>query len=177
MIVLRHTSRWALVLFVLLASSDLIHPAAAQNTGDTTVVETARKIMLAARYCSLTTLGEDGSPQIRAMDPFPPEEGMTVWLATNNTTRKLGQIRRDGRVALFYLQAPTGYVTILGDAQIVEDPGEKARRWKDSWKNFYEDENRGKDYVLIKVVPKRIEVSSPDIETPEWGPAVVEMNR
>jgi general stress protein 26 len=81
-------------------------------------------------------------------------------------------------VALFYLDsAANAYVTILGEAQLIEDPAEKARRWKDSWKNFYKDENRGNDYLLIKVVPNRIEVSSPDIETPEWGPAVVQMNQ
>jgi general stress protein 26 len=173
MSVLRHT--FGLVLFFL---AFLIPPAGAQNTGGKAILETARKIMLEVRYCALTTLGEDGSPRVRAMDPFPPEDGMTVWLATNPKTRKPEQIRRDCRVALFYLDSSANaYVTILGKAQLVDAPAEKARRWKDSWKNFYKDENRGKDYLLIKVVPERIEVSSPDIETPEWGPAVVEMKR
>ena len=54
------------------------------------------------------------------------------WLATNPKTRKPEQIRRDGRVALFYLNPSANeYVAILGEAQIVEDPAEKARRWKD----------------------------------------------
>jgi general stress protein 26 len=172
MIVSRHT-----FFLVLFSSVFLIPPAIAQKKGDKAIVETARKIMIEARYCSMTTLAEDGSPQVRAMDPFPPEDDMTVWLATNPKTRKPAQIRRDSRVALFYLDpSDTGYVTLLGEAQIVDDPTEKARRWKESWKNFYEDENRGKDYLLIKVVPKRIEVSSPDIKTPEWGPAAVQLN-
>jgi general stress protein 26 len=178
MSVLRRSSWWALVVLISLASPNLIPTAAAEKTGDKAVLETARKIMIEVRYCSLTTLGEDGSPQVRAMDPFPPEDDMTVWLATNPKTRKPKQIRRDSRVALFYFDSSANaYVTILGDAQLVEDSTEKARRWKNSWKNFYEDENRGKDYLLIKVVPHRVEVSSPDIENPVWGPAVVRMNQ
>jgi general stress protein 26 len=33
---------------------------------------------------------------------FPPEEDMTVWIATSTLTRKVQQIRRDPRVTLYY---------------------------------------------------------------------------
>jgi general stress protein 26 len=112
------------------------------------------------------------------MDPFPPEPDMSVWLATYHKTRKVGQIRENPRVTLFYLE-PTGagYVTLIGEAQVVDDPAEKARRWKPTWKEFYQDENRGEDYLLIRVVPTRVEVMSmPDkiaSEPKGWKPAII----
>ena len=36
----------------------------------------------------------------------------------------------------------------VGRAEIVDDPAEKAKRWKDDWAAFYSDKNRGADYTL-----------------------------
>lgn len=140
----------------------------------------AAELMREARYCALVTLDASGAPQARAMDPFPPEADLSVWLATNRRTRKLEQIRRDPRVTLYYL-APgaDGYVTLLGEASIVSDPAEKARRWKPEWKDFYSDANRGPDYVLIRVRPLRVEMVSGKhglASTPDaWGPAILDL--
>lgn len=142
------------------------------------VLAAAAELMRAARLCALVTLDASGAPQARAMDPFPPEPDLSVWLATNPKTRKVGEIRRDARVTLFYLDPQgQGYVTLHGTARLVDDAGEKARRFKPEWKAFYADENRGDDYLLIEVRPTRLEVVSAKhgiaAEPQAWAPAVV----
>jgi general stress protein 26 len=125
------------------------------------VISAAREMMTKARYCALITLGKDGHPQAREIDAFAPEPDMTVWIATNPVTRKVTEITRDARVTLYYAsEGGAGYVTILGRAQIVDDPAEKAKRWKDDWAAFYKDRNRGPDYLLIRVRPVRLEIVS-----------------
>ena len=125
------------------------------------VIKAATGIMQRARYCTLVTLGEGGHPQARIMDAFPPEGEMVVWMATNASSRKVDQIRKDPRVTLSYFDSTTmSYVTLLGRAALVADPAEKAKRWKDSWTKLYRDANRGDDYLLIKVTPTRLEVSA-----------------
>jgi general stress protein 26 len=127
----------------------------------TAVINAATEIMLKARYCSMITLDSDGSPQVREVDPFAPEEGMVVWLATKPGTRKVAQIKRDPRVALSYLDPDGGgYVTLLGKADLVETVTEKDRLWKEEWSAFYKDKNKGGDYLLIRVTPTRLEVVS-----------------
>lgn len=127
----------------------------------TAVINAATEIMLKARYCSMITLDSDGSPQVREVDPFPPEEGMVVWLATNPGTRKVAQIKHDPRVALSYIDAGGGgYVTLLGKADLVESVTEKEQRWKEEWSAFYKDKNKGSDYLLIRFTPTRLEVVS-----------------
>ena len=67
------------------------------------ILVAARELMVKARYCGLVTLGPGGQPQARLVDPFVPEEDFSVWIATNPVTRKVKEIRDDGRVTLFYV--------------------------------------------------------------------------
>lgn len=123
------------------------------------LIAAAREIMSAARYCALITLDSSGRPQARTLDPFPPDENMVVWLGTNPRSRKVTQIRRNPRVTLYYFDREgQAYVTISGIARLVNDPKEKAKRWKDEWKDFYPD--RARDYLLIVVMPEKLEVVS-----------------
>lgn len=123
------------------------------------LIATARGIMTTARYCALITLDSQGRPHARTMDPFAPEENMVVWFGTNAKSRKVAEIRHHQRVTLYYfVAADQAYVTISGRARIVSDPAEKARHWKDEWKNFYP--NRERNYLLIAVTPETLEVIS-----------------
>jgi general stress protein 26 len=143
------------------------------------ILGAARELMLKSRYCGLVTLGPDGHPQARLVDAFAPEADLSVWIATNPATRKVQEIRADGRVTLFYADSPHGYVTLIGRATLVNDPAEKARRWKDDWVAFYKDRNHGDDYQLIRVVPNRVEVVSYPhgvLNDPQtWRPQAVEL--
>ena len=123
------------------------------------LIATAREIMKTARYCALITLDSNGRPQARTMDPFPPEENMVVWLGTNPNSRKVAEILHSEHFTLYYfVSEDQAYVAISGRARIVQDARAKARYWKDEWKNFYPD--REKDYVLITVIPQKLEVIS-----------------
>lgn len=124
-----------------------------------TLIATAREIMGAARYCALITLDSKGRTHARTMDPFPPDGNMIVWFGTNPKSRKVAEVRRNNRVTLYYFDREgAAYVTISGLAHLVNDPKEKARRWKDEWKAFYPDRERG--YLLIAVTPQELEIVS-----------------
>ena len=115
--------------------------------------------MSAAPYVALATVDDEGRPAVRAMDAAPPDDDMMVWLATNPRSRKVGQIRAEPRVALYYLDADgPGYVTLIGTARLVDEPAEKARHWKESWTPFYTD--RDESVLLIQVTPLWLEVVS-----------------
>jgi len=128
---------------------------------DATLARVAREIMVSARYCALITLDAAGAPAVRAMDPFPPQEDLVVWLGTNARTRKVADLSRDPRAALYCHDSAAGaYVTLRGTAVAVTDPAAKASHWKAEWKDFYEDEFRGDDYVLLRFEPEIAEIIS-----------------
>lgn len=121
--------------------------------------EIAKEIIVAAKNCALITVDSTGIANARTMDPFAPQEDFTVWLATNPKSRKVEDIRNNSKVTLYYFdKSDPGYVTIQGNASLVDDPEKKEHFWKEEWKNFYKD--RKTDYLLIKVVPKKLFVIS-----------------
>lgn len=130
-------------------------PAAAPDRAK--VLAAAREVMAAQTYCALITIDAAGLPQIRTMNPFPPDEGMVVWMATNINTRKVKQIRKDPRVALYYADhaKAIGYVAIAGRAELVDDIKEVLARKRAYWDQAFPGL---KNIVLIKVVPERIDV-------------------
>ena len=147
--------------------------------GPADLITAAREIMEAAANCALITIDADGAPHARAMDPFAPEVDMKVWFGTNPDSRKVAHIRADPRVALYYFDRPSiSYVTIHGTARLVDDPAEKAARWKEDWAAFYPD--RDESYMLIEVTPTRIEVVSPPRqilgESATWEVPAVELD-
>jgi general stress protein 26 len=121
------------------------------------LIAAAREIMGAQTYCALITLDEAGRPQVRTMNPFPPEEDMTVWIATNTRSRKVREMRRDPRVSLYYADhaKATGYVTLTGHAVLVEDMQEILKRKRAYWDQAFPGL---RNLLLIKVVPERLDV-------------------
>ena len=157
-----------LLLFFLLAGAE-----------DARVLDVARATMKSAQNCFLITVGDDGQAQARLMAPFDPEPSMTVWLATNRSTRKVGQIRKNPRVTLAYHDAAgVGYVTLLGRARLVQSIAERKLHWKDEWRAFYPRGPDDPDYLLIEFTPSRIEVMSISrhvADAPQgWRPAILE---
>lgn len=129
--------------------------------GSDSLLTIARDIMATARFATLVTLGPDGHPQARVVDPFEPDSAFVVRVATNALSRKVAEVAADTRVTLLYFDAAgSSYVTLVGRAELVRDDAERARWWKEEWASFYRNRNEGDDYLLIRIRPTRLEVSS-----------------
>ena len=117
----------------------------------------ARDIISSASTCALITLDENNVPMVRTMDPFQPESDFTIWFGTNSKSRKVNQLKNNPTVTIYYPEKNnSGYVVLHGEAKLIDDPKEKDSHWKPEWEAFYPDRTEG--YLLIKVVPKWMEV-------------------
>jgi len=146
-----------LIALIFCIASPSVFGQQPQRRSKDELIAAAREIMTTTRYCALITADRSGRANARAMDAFSPDENMIVWFGTNPLSRKVSEIRRNPRVALYYFDRENqAYVSIQGIARLVNEPKEKARHWKDDWKAFYPD--RDKSYLLIEVRPVRLEV-------------------
>lgn len=157
-------------------------PAAAQAQGAridrAAMIAAARDVMQKARYATLVTLGPDGHPQARVVDPLAPDSALTIWIGTNPLTRKVAEVRRDPRVTLVYFDTKGNeYVSIIGRAEPVVGAAEKSRHWKAEWGPFYKNGARGSDFMLLRVRPIRLEIVSPSHklvnDSVSWRPVSV----
>jgi general stress protein 26 len=121
------------------------------------LIAAAREIMGQQTYCGLVTVDSSGQPQVRTMNPFPPEDDLTVWIATNSRSRKVQEIQNDMRVCLYYAdhKEATGSVVITGKAVLVDELSEKLKRKRDYWDQAFPD---WKYLILIKVIPEKLEI-------------------
>lgn len=159
-----------------------MEPPQAQAPGRDAIIAAARDIMAAAVNCALITIGPDGAPQARMMDPFAPEDDLTVWMATSRTTRKVPEMQADPRVTLIYFDREgPGYATLVGRVRLVEDVAERRARWKEPWSEYYPGGPEGPSYLLIEFTPERLEVVSVEHDIAAaplaWQPAIVEFER
>ena len=121
------------------------------------LLSAAREIMGMQKYCALITVDSTGRPHARTMNPFPPEEDMIVWIATNSRSRKVQEIRNNPSVCLYYAdhKEAHGYVAITGKAVLVDDMNEKLKRKREYWSQAFPD---FKYLILIKVIPEQLDV-------------------
>ena len=147
--------RLLIILFVI--TNALAQEKNSSNTERDSLIAAAKEIMASQKYCALATIDSSGHPDVRTMNPFPPEEDMSVWMATNTRSLKVQEIRNNPKVCLYYADhsKATGNVTITGTAVLVNDAMEIQKRKRDYWKQAFPD---WKYLVLIKVVPERMEV-------------------
>jgi general stress protein 26 len=123
------------------------------------VIEATKASMRSAQYCFLITLSRSGEPHARLVQPFEPEQDLTIWVGTWAESRKVREIQRNSRVTMaFHDKEDTAYVTLSGSAKVESDTTKRRMYWREDWIGFPPQGPEGDDYVLIKFVPSRIEL-------------------
>lgn len=126
---------------------------------DLTVIGISKDIIKSSYYCTLITIDEDGQPRARIMEPLEPDNNFEIWLATNPKSRKIKQIDNNSKATINYFnKADLSYISLMGNAFIVDDNEIKAQKWKQSWEKFYK--NQKEDYILIRFIPQTLELIS-----------------
>lgn len=123
------------------------------------ILELCRATIKTAHHCFMITQGEGGETHARLMQPFDPEEDLTIWFGASKSSRKVKEILLDNRVTLaFFDPHESAYVTLIGTGHLVADPAKKAAYWVSSWSEFFKGGHESEDYILVQFVPSRVEV-------------------
>jgi general stress protein 26 len=150
-----------LLLALLMPPFAAAQPASTAPHSRAAIITAARDVMAKARYCTFVTIGLDGHPAARIVDPLAPDADFAIWFATNPLTRKVKEVGRDARVTLLCFDAATSsYVSVQGRAALIADAAVKQAHWKDDWSRVYPNGARSSDVVMIRVAPIRLEIVS-----------------
>jgi general stress protein 26 len=141
----------------------------------------ARRTIEEVRYCWAATAAEDGGANARLVMPFaagPEEDVWTRCFLTNRHSRKAAEMRRSPAIALAYQQdGGDAYVTLVGRAELIEDPARVRHYWKPAW-DAHSAVAQTK-MIIVRVTAERIELHVRGT-TPEpfgFGRTVVERER
>jgi general stress protein 26 len=122
-----------------------------------TILVAAREIIKETTYCGLVTIDSTGQPQIRTMNPFPVGDDLVIWFATSRSSRKVGELKANPKVAVYFADHITakGYADISGKAEVIDDKELLIKMKREYWEGI---PNWQDIFVLIKIVPERLEV-------------------
>jgi general stress protein 26 len=122
-----------------------------------TLMFAAKEIIKGTSYCGLATVDASGQPQMRTMNPFPVNDEFITWFATSRTSRKVKEIKSNPKVCVYYADhsSAKGYVSITGNAEVIDDRELLVKMKRDYWNGI---PNWETNFVLIKIVPKTMEV-------------------
>jgi general stress protein 26 len=152
----KKTFQIALAIFLCTAIIPSKLNGQSQVSRDTMFVA-ALEIMNSTHYCGLITIDSTGQPQVRTMNPFPANNELITWFATARTSRKVKELRHNPKVCIYYADhiSAKGYVNITGIAEVIDDKELLKKMKREYWEGI---PNWQDIFVLIKIVPKTIEV-------------------
>jgi general stress protein 26 len=150
-------SHRTLVLLFLFSAFSSLNVSGQNIVNRDSIILAAREIISETTYCALATIDSTGQPEIRTMNPFPANDQLITWFATSRTSRKVREIRNNPKVCVYYANhvIAKGYVSITGIAEVIDDKELLVKMKRDYWSGIPDWQNK---FVLIKVVPKRLEV-------------------
>jgi general stress protein 26 len=148
------TAAVCLLIFSVIIPSKLY---AQSGVNKDTMMVAAREIIKETTYCGLVTVDSTGQPQVRTMNPFPANDELITWFATSRNSRKVKEIKNNPKVCVYYANhvSAKGYVNITGTAEVIDDKELLTKMKRDYWNGI---PNWRDIFVLIKIVPKTIEV-------------------
>ncbi len=123
------------------------------------LLKEAKIIIEDTYFGTFITIDKNGQPKARVMEPFAPDENFVIWLATNPRSRKVTELKNNTTATVhYYNKTKFAYVSLYGNAFLVNDETIKAQKFKKGWEQFYK--NKKDDYLLIKFIPNTLELIS-----------------
>lgn len=117
--------------------------------------ELAKEVMQKAKFPMLATI-DDEQPRVRPVSPVRVD-GFTVYVANLASYRKTGQIARNPRVEMCYLDPDHDQVRITGRAEVVTDRELIADIWKSNrLLGHYLGSMDNPEFVLYRIVPNQV---------------------
>ncbi|WP_217560499.1 pyridoxamine 5'-phosphate oxidase family protein [Paenibacillus sp. GbtcB18] len=118
-------------------------------------------------FCSFGTV-ENGKPRVRYMALFHDE--LTIYLATNRKTDKVEEIQDNPHVHIlvgFDGKPSSDILQIEATGSVSTDESLREKVWRDDFKEWF-DGPHDPEYVILKIVPDRIEYHSGKSDPQVW---------
>lgn len=116
-----------------------------------TAIQEALSLADRSGIVMLGTNGDDGIPNIKAMIKMENEGLKTVWLSTNTSSRRVGQLRRDPRACFYFVDMEKWMgLMLVGEVEVLQDPESRQRLWREGYERYYPLGVNDPDYTVLR---------------------------
>ncbi|MGD9100138.1 MAG: pyridoxamine 5'-phosphate oxidase family protein [Anaerolineae bacterium] len=132
------------------------------------IKQASLELIESAPAAYLTTIGPDGFPHTRAMLNLrnkemypnqvplfaPHQDDMMIYFSTNTSSSKIGQIKANTRVCVYYCNPEQFHGLMLsGNIEIVDDAQIRQALWNEGWERYYPGGPHDPDHTVLRLYP------------------------
>lgn len=123
----------------------------------TEAIDRAWKLMGDIRICMLVTR-EGETMRARPMDAHPSQEEGCIWFLSDRRGHKDDELQRDPQAALTFAHpGRNDFVSVSGEAEILQDRAKIDELWTDMNKAFWPEGKTDPNIVVVRFLPERAE--------------------
>jgi general stress protein 26 len=102
------------------------------------------------------TQGDDGYPNIKAMIKMENEGLNRIWLSTNTSSRRIGQLIRNPKAGAYFVDFNQweGLMRV-GDVEVLRDAESKKRLWREGFERYYPLGVTDPDYSVLRFTARQ----------------------
>jgi pyridoxamine 5'-phosphate oxidase len=118
--------------------------------------EKALALIKKSEIVILSTVDEEGYPNMRALLNLEKESLNTVWFSTNASSKKIGQIEKNGKAGAYFFDAASFQgLRLTGDIKIRKDQEAREKLWKPGFERYYPQGVNDPDYCVLELQVKK----------------------
>lgn len=123
-----------------------------QTTSKADGIQKVAQLIHGIRFAMLTTSGPDGGLYSRPMTTQDMEFDGDIWFFTSKETTAVSDVQRNPQVNVAYANpSKNDWVSVSGEAALVEDEAKKRELWNDAMKAWFPDGVDDPKLVLLRV--------------------------
>jgi general stress protein 26 len=103
---------------------------------------------------ALVTTTDDGDLHARPMVIAQVDEDCTTWFVTSRSSPKIDEVHRKSRAHVVCQRGATAFLSMSGDAAIVDDRARLDHLWKVAYEPWFPQGKNDPDLTLLRVKPE-----------------------
>jgi general stress protein 26 len=99
----------------------------------------------------LGTNGDEGHPNIKAMIKMENEGLNRIWLSTNTSSKRVGQLVRNAKACVYFVDFEQWMgLMLVGEVEVLQDTESRQRLWREGFEKYYPLGVADPDYCVLR---------------------------
>lgn len=113
-------------------------------------------LMKRSEFAMVGSVDTDGFPNVRAMIKMENDGLREIWFTTNTSSRKTGQVKKNPRTCVYFVDFENYEgLQLVGTVEVFDDQKSRQRCWREGFEKYYPKGVSDPDYCVLRFTADR----------------------